>query len=83
MSKTDETQKINGEKSLELVKDPGLKKLLANILDKVQHEDVYKEAEEVKKRIIKSPKRPEQAIFSFMHTKWPKYLYSSRCQKKS
>ena len=66
MSKTDETQKINGEKSLELVKDPGLKKLLTNILYKVQHEDVYKEAEEVKKRIIKSPKRPEQAIFSFM-----------------
>jgi len=66
MSKIDETQKINEEKSLELVKDPGLKKLLANILNKVQHEDIYKEAEEVKKKIIKSPKRPEQTIFSFI-----------------
>ena len=66
MSKTDETQKINGEKSLELVKDPGLKKLLTNILDKVQHEDVCKEAEEVKKKIIKSPKQPEQTIFAFI-----------------
>ena len=66
MSKTAETQKINKESSLELVKDPGLKKLLANILDKVQHEDVYKEAEEVKKKIIESPKRPEQTIFAFI-----------------
>jgi len=66
MSKTAETQKINKEKSLELVKDPGLKKLLTNILDKVPHEDIYKEAEEVKKKIIKSPKRPEQTIFSFI-----------------
>ena len=66
MSKTDEAQKISEEKSLELVKDPGLKKLLTNILDKVQHEDVCKEAEEVKKKIIKSPKPPEQTIFAFI-----------------
>ena len=66
MSKIDETQKISEEKSLELVKDPGLKKLLTNILDKVQHEDVCKEAEEVKKKIIKSPKQPEQTIFAFI-----------------
>ena len=66
MSKTTETQKINKENSLELVKDPGLKKLLANILDKVPHEDIYKEAEEVKKKIIKSPKRSEQTIFAFI-----------------
>ena len=66
MSKTDEAQKISEEKSLELVKDPGLKKLLTNILDKVQHEDVCKEAEEVKKKIIKSPKQPEQTIFAFI-----------------
>jgi len=66
MSKIGEIQKINEEKSLELVKDPGLKKLLANILNKVQHEDIYKEAEEVKKKIIKSPKRPKQAVFAFM-----------------
>ena len=66
MSKIDEIQKITDEKSLELVKDPGLKKLLANILNKVQHEDIYKEAEEVKKRIINTPKRPKQTVFAFM-----------------
>ena len=83
MSKTTETQKINKENSLELVKDPGLKKLLANILDKVPHEDIYKEAEEVKKRLLSLQSGRNKQFFPLYLMRWPKYLYSSRCQKKN
>jgi len=57
---------IDAEKSIEQVKDPELKRMLARFMERAKHTDIHKEAEEIKKRIIKAPKRPEQLVFAFI-----------------
>jgi len=64
--KEEQKQQVNMKKSLELVKDSDFKKVLTGILERVREGDIHKEAEEVKKKIIKTPKRPEQLIFAFI-----------------
>lgn len=54
------------EKALDSVKDPAFKEMLTNVWKNVKTSDIYKEAEEVKNKIINIPSRPEQLIFSFI-----------------
>ncbi|MBU4510243.1 RepB family plasmid replication initiator protein [bacterium] len=54
------------EEALEQVKDPYLKKVLSGIWKRVEVTDIDKEAEKIKKRIIKTPKQPEQLVFAFI-----------------
>lgn len=57
---------IEAEKSLAQVSDPELKRMLTAIMERSKQSDLIKEVEEIKKRIIKTPKRPEQLIFAFI-----------------
>ncbi len=61
-------QNINNEmeKALDTVKDPSTKEMLTNFWKNVQNSDLHKEVEEIKKKIINTPNRPEQLIFSFI-----------------
>lgn len=69
IKKTEESnQDISNEmeKALDSVKDPAFKEMLTNVWKNVKNSDIYKEAEEIKNKIIKTPNRPEQLIFSFL-----------------
>jgi hypothetical protein len=64
-SDPEQNQQDEMEKSLELVRDPELKRTLTRILDSIKP-DIYKEAQEIRKKIINAPKKPEQTIFAFI-----------------
>lgn len=63
---TERKQQIDAESSLEIVKDPELKRMLTSILESVKHSDINKEAEEFKREIIKIPQRSQQQVFAFI-----------------
>lgn len=52
--------------TIETVKDPGLKEVLTRVMERLKHSDIEKEAAELKKELIKKPKRPEQLLLSFI-----------------
>lgn len=54
------------EKALELVGDPDLRETFARIMETVKQAETHKEAKEIKKKIINTPKKPEQQIFAFV-----------------
>ncbi len=66
IQETQQKQQIEMEKSLELVKDTELKRVLTSILERIKDSNINKEAEEFKKEIIKKPHRPEQQVFAFI-----------------
>src|SRR3990167_9197505 len=57
---------IDMEKSLEDIKDPELKEMFTRIWGRNKTSDTYKEIEEIRKKIINAPKRPEQLVFAFI-----------------
>jgi len=57
---------LEAEKSIAEVQDPELKRMLAGFMERAKHTGSHKEAEEIKKRITKVPKRPEQLVFAFI-----------------
>lgn len=57
---------VEMEKSLELVKDPALKETLTRIMERLKQTDIYKEARELRQKIVDAPKQPEQLILAFI-----------------
>lgn len=62
----EQKQKIDAEKALEQINDPELKRILTGVWERIKASNIGKEAEEIKKKIISTPKRPEQLVFAFI-----------------
>jgi len=58
-------EQTDDEKSLQAIKDPGLKKILGRLYTSLEKTG-FNEVEELQKEIIKKPIKPEQQIFSFL-----------------
>ncbi|OIO33783.1 MAG: hypothetical protein AUJ70_02565 [Candidatus Omnitrophica bacterium CG1_02_40_15] len=54
------------QKSLETVTDPGLKKTLTRVMERLKEAPVEKDIEEFKKEVLKAPLKEEQKIFAFL-----------------
>ena len=54
------------QKSIETVTDPGLKKTLTRVMERLKEAPVEKDIEEFKKEILRAPIKEEQKIFAFL-----------------
>jgi len=63
---TTKEKSLETEESMDLIKDPELKKTLNGLMDAFKASGPNKEAEEFKKGIIKAPIPPEQKILAFL-----------------
>ena len=54
------------QKSIETVTDPGLKKTLTLVMERLEEAPVKKDIEEFKKDILKAPLKEDQKIFAFL-----------------
>jgi hypothetical protein len=54
------------QKSIETVTDPGLKKTLTRVMERLKEAPVEKDIEEFKKEVLKAPMKEEQKIFAFL-----------------
>lgn len=54
------------QKSIEMVTDPGLKKTLTRVMERLKEAPVEKDVEEFKKEVLKAPLKEEQKIFAFL-----------------
>ena len=54
------------QKSIETVTDPGLKKALGRVMERLKEVPIEKDVEEFKKEALKAPMKAEQKIFAFL-----------------
>lgn len=54
------------QKSIEMVTDPGLKKTLTRVMERLKEAPIEKDVEEFKKEVLKAPLKEEQKIFAFL-----------------